>query len=376
LSDVRIFSQELNPDDIPNQVKQAIVDSGGYGRLNFVYKEKEKPSDDEASSSEVELAPTARAFRVGSIDGWTDKDLEQLQTAMQEYMNEMKLQEAEALGRDSDKVTDEKNDNLEEQLQMEERRLELLKECVLNQYQLSEVIHDFDKNSIKDFPAHKKLQDLRVGEVMIVTETDISGWARGKNIRGGDEAYFPASYVEVVAQPEMLVEVIHDFDPKKVANLPEALVVIGLTRGELILVTGTHVSGWWRGCKVKGGPEGYFPGDYTNCVTQPAMDMTFRNLYGDYELEGHIKLREGVLKRFQAKYVYLTKDELLYFNNEASDPQNPNGKITLRQKDVKFIVQKKKGRFNISVGRKTYEWKVDKTEADEWVETLTKLCGA
>merc|ERR1719369_2710319 len=104
-------------------------------------------------------------------------------------MNEMKLQEAEAA--ETVKVADEKkSDNLEEQLAMEERRLDLLKECVLNQYQLSEVIHDFDANSIKDFPAHKKLQDLRVGEVMIVTETDISGWARGKNIAGGDEAYF------------------------------------------------------------------------------------------------------------------------------------------------------------------------------------------
>merc|ERR1719397_1124835 len=107
---------------------------------------------------------------------------------------------------------------------------------------------------------------------MIVTGTDASGWARGKNIMGGDEAYFPASYVEVVAQPEMLVEVIHDFDPKNVQYLPKALVVIELHRGELILVTGTHVSGWWRGCNVTGGPEGYFPGDYVRCITQPSLE--------------------------------------------------------------------------------------------------------
>merc|ERR1712060_644654 len=218
----------------------------------------------------------------------------------------MKLQEAEAAV--NVKGADEKNDNLEEQLAMEERRLDLLKECVLNQYQLSEVIPDFVASSIKDFPAHKQLQDLRVGEVMIVTETDISGWARGKNIGGGDEAYFPASYVEVVAQPEMLVEVIHDFDPMKVANLPEALVVIALTRGELILVTGTHISGWWRGCKVKGGPEGYFPGDYTKVIAQPAVDPvdTFKIVYGPAILDGHVSLRIGVLKRWLTKYCYLT----------------------------------------------------------------------
>jgi len=376
VGDVRSFEQELRPDDMPNQVKQAILDSGGYGRLQFVYKEKEQESDDEESSEseDIDLAPTARAFRVGSIDGWSDQDLAQLQKAMEEHMNEMRLQEAEAA--ENVKVADEKNDNLEEQLKMEERRLDLLKECVLNQYQLSEVIHDFDASSIQDFPAHKKLQDLRVGEVMIVTETDISGWARGKNIAGGDEAYFPASYVEVVAQPEMLVEVIHDFDPNGVKNLPEALVVIELTRGELILVTGTHVSGWWRGCKVKGGPEGYFPGDYTKCVTAPTIDMTFRTIYGDAVIEGYLKLREGVLKRFQNKYVYLTNEELLYFNTEGSDPHSPTGRINLKQQDVKLSsVKKEKCKFTISVGRKAYEWKIDKCEVDDWIEKLTDLCN-
>ena len=198
----------------------------------------------------------------------------------------------------------------------------------------------------------------------------------GKNICGGDEAYFPSSYVEIVAQPEMLVEVIHDFDPSSVPNLPEALVAINLVYGELILVTGTHISGWWKGCKVKGGPEGYFPGDYCHCITAPSVDMTFRNIYGDPVLQGNMRLRIGVLKRFQDKYVWLTNDELLYFITEGSDPQNPAGLITLRQPNVKSsVLLKKKGKFVITVGRKSYECKVDEGEVREWVEMLSKICG-
>jgi len=178
---------------------------------------------------------------------------------------------------------------------------------------MAEVIHNFDAGSMKEFPAHKKLHNLIVGDVMIVTGTDASGWSRGKNIKGGDEAYFPASYVEVVAQPEMLVEVIHDFDPKKVQYLPETLSVIELKRGELLLVTGTHVSGWWRGCKVTGGPEGYFPGDYVRCITQPSLELTFTKIYGEPVMEGIMKLRVGVFKRFQEKYVFLTKKRVAIF---------------------------------------------------------------
>jgi len=369
LSDVRAFEQALNPEDIPNQIKLSIVKSGGYGRLQFVYKEINEQSDSEynyESSQDIQYAPTARAFRVGSIDGWSDKDLEKLRKAMEEHMNEMKLQHAEF-------KTVEKD---EEQLALEGHRLELLKECVLNQYQISEVIHNFEATSIGNFPAHKKLHDLRIGEVMIVTGTDVSGWSRGKNISGGDEAYFPASYVEVVAQPEMLVEVIHDFDPSTVSNLPKALVVIKLERGELILVTGTHISGWWRGCKVKGGPEGYFPGDYTNCITAPLMDVTFKKIYGDAVLEGHMKLRAGVFKRFQDRYVWLTNNELLYFNTEASDPQYPVGRIVLRHPNNKSsVVPKSKGKFIINVDRKSYECKVDEDVVSLWIETLTQICS-
>jgi len=375
LSDVRAFEQELNPDDVPNLVKKAIVQSGVYGRLQFVYKElnvceSDSESDDD-SSEDILLAPTAKAFRVGSIDGWSTKEIDNLRKQMEEYMEEMKLQEKEA-----ETKSDGMDEDMEQQIKLEEKRLELLKECVTNQYQLGEVIHDFEAASIKDFPAHKKLQDLRSGEVMIITETDVSGWSRGKNINGGDEAFFPASFVEVVAQPEMLVEVIHDFDKRNVSNLPESLVIIQLTRGELILVTGTHISGWWRGCKVKGGPEGWFPGDYTMCVAAPAMDMTFRKFYGDPVLEGKLKLRIGVLKRFQAKYCWLTKDELLYFNTEGSDPQKPAGKIKLRQPNVKSTVEKKKkGKFVITIGRKTYECKVIENDVEEWVETLKGFFG-
>jgi len=216
LSDIRGFEQALRPEDIPNQVKEAVVKSGGYGRLQFVYKETREDTDSDYDSSENEedigYAPTAKAFRVGSIDGWSDRGLETLRVEMEEHMKEMALQEAE------EKINVEDR----EKSALEDSRLELLKECVWNQYQMAEVIHNFDASSIKEFPAHKKLHNLRVGDVMIVTGTDASGWSRGKNIKGGDEAYFPASYVEVVAQPEMLVEVIHDFDPKNVQYLPKA----------------------------------------------------------------------------------------------------------------------------------------------------------
>jgi len=375
LSDVRAFEQELTPDDVPNLVKKAIVKSGVYGRLQFVYKElnvceSDSESDDD-SSDDLVLAPTAKAFRVGSIDGWSTKDIDNLRKQMEERMEEMKLQEAEA-----ETKIGEMDGDMKEQMELEEKRLELLKECVTNQYHLGEVIHDFEAASIKDFPAHKKLQDLRAGEVMIITDTDVSGWSRGKNINGGDEAFFPSSFVEVVAQPEMLVEVIHDFNKDNVSNLPESLVIIELTQGELILVTGTHISGWWRGCKVKGGPEGWFPGDYTMCIAAPAMDMSFRKIYGEPVLEGKLKLRIGVLKRFQAKYCWLTKEELVYFNTEGSDPQKPAGRIKLRLPNAKSIVEEKKnGKFAITIGRKTYECKVDESEVALWVKTLAGLFG-
>merc|ERR1719273_2825688 len=234
---------------------------------------------------------------------------------MQEQMAEYKKQETEALEQKSSQ-----EDAVQKEL--EEKRLELVKECVINQFQLAEVIHDFDAKSIKNFPEYKALQDLRVGEVIIVTENDPSGWSKGKNINGGPEAYFPTSYVDVVAQPEMLVEAIHDFDPESVPNLPAQLVIVDLQVGDQILVTGTHISGWWRGCKVKGGPEGYFPGDYTKVIAQPAVDPvdTFRLVWGAPVIDGHISLRIGMLKRFQTKYCYLTNvPELLYFNNLQSD---------------------------------------------------------
>jgi len=368
LSDIRVFEQALSPEDIPNQVKAAVVKSGGYGRLQFVYKETRVDTDSDYDSSEYEedigFAPTAKAFRVGSIDGWSDKRLDQLQIAMEEHMKEMELQEAEGKRSAED----------EEKLALEDSRLELLKDCVWNQYKMAEVIHNFDAGSIKEFPAHKKLHNLIVGDVMIVTGTDASGWSRGKNIKGGDEAYFPASYVEVVAQPEMLVEVIHDFDPKNVQYLPETLSVIELKRGELLLVTGTHVSGWWRGCKVTGGPEGYFPGDYVRCITQPSLEMTFTKIYGEPVKEGIMKLRVGVFKRFQEKYVFLTENELLYFNSEESDPQAPAGRIALRHPNMKSsIVRSKKKYFTLHVGGKSYECKVDQREINEWIHTLEKL---
>jgi len=368
LSDIRVFEQALRPEDIPNQVKAAVVKSGGYGRLQFVYKETREETDSEYDSSEYEedigYAPTAKAFRVGSIDGWSDKGLETLRIAMEEHMKEMELQEAEEQNSTAD----------EEKSSLEDSRLELLKECVWNQYQMAEVIHNFDAKSIKEFPAHKKLHDLSVGDVMIVTGTDASGWSRGKSIKGGDEAYFPASYVEVVAQPEMLVEVIHDFDPKNVQYLPKTLLVIELNRGELLLVTGTHVSGWWRGCKVTGGPEGYFPGDYVRCITQPSLEMSFTKIYGEPVKEGIMKLRLGIFKRFQEKYVFLTKNELLYFNSEESDPQAPAGRIALRHPSMKSsIVRSKKKYFTLHVGGKSYECKVDPRDISEWIHTLEKL---
>jgi len=368
LSDIRAFEQALSPEDIPNQVKAAVVKSGGYGRLQFVYKETREFSDSDDDSTaereEIGFAPTAKAFRVGSIDAWSDKDLDTLRIAMEEHMREMELQEEEV------KISKAE----EEKSALHDIRLELLKECVKNQHQLSEVIYNFDASSVKNFPAHKKLQNLRVGDIMIVTDTDQSGWARGKKLAGGAEAYFPASYVELVAKPEMLVEVVHDFDPQNVQCLPKALTVIPLKRSELILVTGTHVSGWWRGCKVEGGPEGYFPGDYTRCITQPPLDVTFSKIYGEPVKDGHLKLRVGIFKRFQEKYVFLTKNELIYFNSEDSDPQTPAGRIALRHPSLKSTVVRTKRRFfTIHVGRKSYECKADQTEVSGWIDTLEAL---
>jgi len=81
-------------------------------------------TDSDYDSSEYEedigFAPTAKAFRVGSIDGWSDKRLDQLQKQMEEHMKEMELQEAEGKSSAED----------EEKLALEDSRLELLKDCV------------------------------------------------------------------------------------------------------------------------------------------------------------------------------------------------------------------------------------------------------
>merc|ERR1712150_267222 len=111
------------------------------------------------------------------------------------------------------------------------------------------------------------------------------------------------------------------------------------------------------------------------------MGDTFRLVWGPPVIDGHISLRIGVLKRYQTKYCYVTANaELLYFQTLQSDPREPSGKLVLHQPNVKTAVsknKKKKGRFDIVIGKKRHEFKTDdKYEAnsvDSWVEALEKV---
>eukprot|EP00497_Spongosphaera_streptacantha_P004251 TRINITY_DN5100_c0_g1_i1.p1 TRINITY_DN5100_c0_g1~~TRINITY_DN5100_c0_g1_i1.p1 ORF type:complete len:248 (-),score=49.01 TRINITY_DN5100_c0_g1_i1:20-679(-) len=215
---------------------------------------------------------------------------------------------------------------------------------------------------------------------MVVTENDPSGWSKGKNINGGPEAYFPQSYVEVVARPEMLVEVIHDFDPlNDQENLPDILTFLNLKVGEKILVTGTHMSGWWRGCLVKGGPEGYFPGDYASRVlASPMTDPldSMRKVWGKPNKDGYLNLKIGILKRFSKRYCYLTAKELLYFNSEGHDPKKPAGTFALDRRCTVDIVDEKKGKFKIKAKRQALDCKGDPNYFNQWVDALRAVIEA
>jgi len=365
LSDARDFEQEFDDGDIPLQVRQSIAED--FGRLQFVYKERIIDTDSEIESDSVEMVADAPnlAFHIGAIDKWSD---EQLKTAMETYMEEMQIQET----KEEPKVLDEVDNK------REERRLELYKECVINRYQLAEVIENFDSKAVQDFPSYKRLQDLSVGEVVMIIENDPSGWSKGKiidSLKGEAEGYFPTSYVEVISQPEMLVEVIYDFDPKRVPNLPDSLVTLKVSRKDIVLVTSKHISGWWMGSKIVGGPEGHFPGNYTKCIAEPENlpVNTFFSLYGEAIIEGVVSLRNEVVNVFQSKYCYVTNSNFYYFNSHNSDPEKPAGQIELTQPNISIVVGEKEGSFSIVYGDKVQECKIDKTALDCWVDLLKSV---
>jgi len=364
-TDARDFEQEFDDGDIPLQVRESIA--SGLGRLQFVFKERKVESDTESESDslEVVLSSPNNAFHIGAVEDWTD---EQLQKAMQSYMEEMKLQESKT-------EPDQRN---EEEKLSEQRRLELYKECVINRYHLAEVIENFDSKAVRDFPSYKRLQDLSVGELVIIIENDPSGWSKGKRIDslvGETEGYFPTSYVEIISQPEMLVEVLYDFDPKKVPNLPDSLVTLKVRRNDIVLVTSKHISGWWMGSNIKGGPEGHFPGNYTKCIAEPVTEPinTFFSLYGEPVIEGVVCLRNEVINVFQSMYCYVTNSGFYYFNSHSSDPQKPVGKIDLTKQDTSIVVGKKEGYFSIVCGDKVQECKIDHTALDCWVDLLKSV---
>lgn len=364
-SDARDFEQEFDDGDIPLQVRQSIA--SGFGRLQFVYKERKVESDSETESDSIEMVLDAPnlAFHIGSIEEWSD---EQLKSAMQSHMEEMQLQESKT-------EPDQRND---EEKKGEERRLNLYKECVINRYQLAEVIENFDSKAVQDFPSYKRLQDLSVGELVIIIENDPSGWSKGKRIdssEGEAEGYFPTSYIEVISQPEMLVEVLYDFDPKKVPNLPDSLVTLKVRRKDIVLVTSKHISGWWMGSKLEGGPEGHFPGNYTTCIAEAKNEPinTFSSLYGEPVIEGVVCLRNDVINVFQSRYCYVTKSDFYYFNSHNSDPQKPAGKIDLTQKNTSIVVGEKEGFFSILCGDKVQDCKIDHTVLDCWVDLLKSV---
>ena len=109
------------------------------------------------------------------------------------------------------------------------------------------------------------------------------GWWRGRNIasRSSLEGYFPEKYVEIVAEPEFLVQVEHDFKADQTMTaVPSGFTVIDLAKDDVLLVTETHESGWWRGYNIIGGTaEGFFPADWCKIIAEPVGYHTYNTAH-------------------------------------------------------------------------------------------------
>merc|ERR1719361_2033709 len=114
-----------------------------------------------------------------------------------------------------------------------------------------------------------------------------------------DGAYFPGSYVEVVAKPLYLAKTQFEFNPDTVPNFPPNMVLLELKVDDILIVTDTHESGWWRGCNLLGGAEGYFPKDFVEITARPNENKdNWTSTLGKIKYAGWLDKKARVMRKW------------------------------------------------------------------------------
>jgi len=262
-------------------------------------------------------------------------------------------------------------------------RIALVEEAVRKQWLIAEALHDFDKESIQNWPDYSTLQSLQQGDMLLVSKRDPTGWWKGKNIMGGDYgttnmdgAYFPGSYVEVVAKPLYLAKTMFEFNPETVPNFPSNMVLLELNPDDILIVTDTHESGWWRGCNLLGGAEGYFPRDFVEITAQPdLMNDQWAQVFPDLKMKGWLDKKARVMRKWRRYYFVYESDFVKYYDSDAADPRNPLGKIRIIDESYRAqIVRDTENfkKFTIKAMRKEWELRVEvQDDRDVWCEAIT-----
>jgi len=402
--DLRNFSTVLDNNNFPLEVRNAITKDGQYS-VKFVFKdnadEEDSYSDSDYSSDLEEAVPEApkqQLIRKSNMGDWGTEDLDQVGAEMLEALHKMQeMYEAPQVMGDQPQpqpgaeIIDEGEynegstpigENIQADPQIVQERIALVEEAVRKQWLIAEALHDFDKDSIPNWPDYSTLQNLQQGDMLLVSKRDPTGWWKGKNIMGGDTtpdgAYFPGSYVEVVAKPLYLARACHSFDPATVDHFPQNMVLLTLNPEDILIVTDTHESGWWRGCNLLGGAEGYFPRDFVEITAQPdhTNDQWEDMFKTDLKHKGGLDKKARVMRKWRNHWFVYHGEFMYYYDTEHSNPKSPLGKIRIIDGDFRcqVIPDPTNGRkFVIKVRRKEWELRANTVqERDEWIRVLNE----
>eukprot|EP00494_Astrolonche_serrata_P006486 UN06510 len=351
--DLRQFSNILDEVNNPLEIRDSISKDGQYS-VKFIFKkpsehEEDSDSDSDYSSDPDEVlpaAPTRALFRSGSADQWEQSKIDEQISEMAKALRKMKsIQTGEPIQSETDlekTVNKERNvkgpgnqpgkteggegtpmgESMPADPTIVAERIHLVEEAVRKEWFIAEALHDFDKNSIPNWPDYSTLQSLQQGDMLLVSKQDPTGWWKGKNIMGGDYesedgAYFPGSYVEIVAKPLFLAKAQYAFDPSSVPNFPSNMLLLTLTEGDVLIITDTHESGWWRGCNLLGGAEGYFPKDFVEITAKPNENKdNWSSTLGKIHYAGWLDKKARVMRKWKPFYFVYSGDCLQYFEND------------------------------------------------------------
>jgi len=402
--ELRQFKQVLDETNNPLEIRDAITRDGQY-RVQFRFADQQGEDDDESesdsdySSDLDEAVPEAPTYDQSSralekIASTHDAMLDAVQRLQHQnpdiHMNfkspDLQMQQPHTQFTFTSEGEGEFTPMGEEypaDPAIVEERIALVEEAVRKQWLIAEALHDFDKETIQNWPDYSTLQSLQQGDMLLVSKRDPTGWWKGKNIMGGDYgrspdgAYFPGSYVEVVAKPLYLARTLFEFDPNSVPNFPPNMVLLQLGLDDVLIVTDTHESGWWRGCNLLGGAEGYFPRDYVEITAQPDLQNDqWAHVFPNLKMKGFLDKKARVMRKWRQYFFVYEGEFLKYYENEGADPRNPLGKIRVCDDSYRSqVVQDKENfkKFQIKAQRKEWELRVtNANDRDLWCEALTR----